>query len=173
MRVLPLLLGAVAVAVAALGCGTPLRHRFQLEDLERLTPGASTRLDVERRLGPPDRPLYRAGVYTSHEARLDPPYPLNWLTCLVFESFTREDHTVWTRFDDRDVLVEAMVTLGAFHRTSILLILPIRSYAPRIGPPTEALLRRLEAKGFKVLIRANRPGELFLSLDAFLAGRTP
>jgi hypothetical protein len=132
------------------GCGWS--HTFNLDDLERLELGKTTRAELEQRLGPPEFP---ASDRYSSSARdtVVPPAPLSFILWPVFFHFHERDFVFATEWTSEGVLKSGTLEIFEMSRwRTILLLFGSSSYQVELEAGELDALRRLEKKGLKVRI---------------------
>src|SRR5688572_17450059 len=137
-----LVLGVVALAALA-GCESS--HTFRLEDLRELTPGASTKEDLDRIFGPRDFVAYQH--YRSWEVDRTPPFPLSFLTWPLLLHTHAKGYEFAVRLDSRNVMVSGELQVAEASSTSILCLFGPSDYTVHLEEAEVALLREFQRKG--------------------------
>jgi hypothetical protein len=137
-------------AVAALG-GCQFSHSFGLEEVRQVTPGETTKQDLDRIFGPRD-----FIVYTTYESwgrdQLSPPAPLSLVSWPVFLQThdTRYEFTV--HLDSRNVVASGELQIYEESSTNILFLFGPTDYTVHLGEEDLQILRELRKKVIDVKI---------------------
>ena len=138
----------LAAAVILSGCEST--HDFRLEDLRELTPGVSTKADLDRIFGP--REFVVSTMYDSYERdRVVPPAPISFVSWPLF-LHTHDQGYAFTVRVDGDVIVSGALEITEITSTRILLCLGPSDTTVHLTEAEVALLRELEWKGIAVTI---------------------
>ena len=137
-----------AIGLAVAGCESS--HSFQLEDLRQLTPGESTKEDLDRVFGPED--FVVTHLYYSMECDRTPPFPLSFLTWPLFLQTHARSYQFGLRLDSRKVMVSGELQVSEQSSTSIFCLFGPSDYTVHLEEHELALLRELQRKGFEVKI---------------------
>lgn len=126
-------------------------HTFCLEDIDQLTPGESTKEDIERILGPRD--FVATTRYSSSECdRVTPAFPLSLLTWPLYLSRHERRYDLLVRVDSGNVMESGSLLLSEETSDTVLLLFGPNDPAVHLEPREVALLRNLERKGIEVWV---------------------
>jgi hypothetical protein len=139
----------VAAFGFALG-GCESSHSFRLEDLRQLTPGESTKQDLDRIFGPTGFVAYH--LYSSWEVDRTPPFPLSFLTWPLFLQTHGKGYEFAVRLDSRNVMVSGDLQVAEVSSTSIFCLFGPSDYTVHLEEEELRLLRELQKKGIEVKI---------------------
>src|SRR5262245_47829152 len=114
MRVLRRVLCVAALTVLA---GCEWSPSFHLEDLRQLTPGLSTKEDLDRVFGSQDFVEYH--LYCSCDCDRTPPFPLSFLTWPLFLQTHVKEYDFAVRLDSRKVMVSGELQVSEQSSTSV------------------------------------------------------
>ena len=164
-----LIFGLAALAALA-GCESS--PTFRLEDLRELTPGASTKEDLDRIFGPRDFVAYER--YSSWEVDRTPPFPLSFLTWPLLLHTHAKGYEFAVHLE-RNVMVSGELQVAEFSSTNILCLFGPSDYTVHLEEEEVTLLRELQRQGIEVKI-ATHPircmggiiGWLKVPLDEYL-----
>ena len=142
------LLGTLALLT---GAGCTWAHQFRLGDLEQLTPGETTRMDLDRLLGPHDF-IVSAELRSSECDRILPPSPFCLLTWPLFLERHETVYRLNVLVDEKQVLRSASLDISEELSTSVLLFLGTTDWRVQLREDEIRTLRHLEEKGVEVRI---------------------
>jgi len=132
-------------------CGCQSTHDFRLEDLRQLTPGKSTRQDLDRIFGA--REFVVSTTYASTERNcVLPPAPFSFVSWPLFLYTHDQRYEFTAKLDSRDVMTSASLQISEISDTRVLLFFGPNDYTVHLSEAEVELLRELERKGIPVTI---------------------
>lgn len=129
--------------------GCQWSHRFRLEDVDQLVPGKSTRLEVERLLGPTES-LVQAVYESSERDAVIPPAPLSFVLWPLLFHFHERRFQFTAEINPEGVLTSGTLELFEMSRTRVLLIFGGGSFKVHLTDAELEVLKSLQKKGIAV-----------------------
>lgn len=131
--------------------GCQFNHTFRLTDLDHLTPGESTKQDLERIFGARD--FIVETTYSSWERdQFIPPLPISLISWPVFFQTHEQRFKFRVQVDSRDVVIAGTLQVSEESATTILLLFGLSNYTVHLDEGDIRILREIQEKGFEVKI---------------------
>jgi len=141
----------IAGVLMLAGAGCTWSHDYPLRDLQSLTPGETTKKDLDAMFG--GRDYVASHEYFSSECdRVLPWEPLSWISWPLFLDRHGSTHALYVQLDGKGILESATLVLTEEASTSILTFFGPTDYEVHLSEEDRELLRRLAKRGVDVRI---------------------
>ena len=165
----------LVAAIVAVLCGCESTHDFRLEDLRELTPGKSTRQDLDRLFGA--REFVVSTTYRSAErSSVLTPAPFSFVSWPLFLYTHDQGYEFTVKLDSRDVMTAGSLQIWEIRDWRILMWFGPEDTTVHLSEADVGVLQELERNGIDVKIAVTPIkcmsgilGWIEMSLEEYLA----